>query len=105
MLQLNIKGDFLRMRPLLFILPLCLAAAAAPTNPTDEDDEGCEDWEGNILENKDAPTADGSAGLGIEFESSWFYFSSLKCSEDDVNRAKKKLVGGRQQKKKIPCGC
>lgn len=86
------------MRPFLYLLPFCLATAAVPTNPTDDDDDNCAEWDGDIIENKDGPTKDGSPGLGIEFETPWFYFTSPKCSEEDVNRAKKKLVGGRQQK-------
>jgi hypothetical protein len=50
----------------------------------------------NILEVNDGPTADGSAGLGVEFESPWFYFKSDECSADDTNAAKKAVVAGRQ---------
>lgn len=88
------------MYPLIYILPLLLAVAAAPTSSADNDDQDCEnqqEWDGNIIENKDAAIKDGSAGIGIEFESTGFYFSSPECSEDDVNKAKKRLVGGRQQ--------
>jgi hypothetical protein len=91
------------MRLFLYVLPFFLAAVAAPapapaSSADDNGQENCEEWDGDIVENKDAPTTDGGAGLGIEFESPWFYFSSPKCSEDDVNKAKKKLVAGRKQK-------
>lgn len=90
------------MHLFLYVLPFCFFAAAAPTNPTQDDDGNCQEWDGNIIENKDGPTKDGSPGLGIELETPWFYFSSPECSEENVNRAKKALVAGRQQKGNDP---
>lgn len=88
------------MRLFLYLLPFCLAAIAAPApaNSVDEnDDQNCEEWDGDMIENKDAPTADGSPGIGIEFETPMFYFSSPDCPESTVNKAKKKILAGRKQ--------
>jgi hypothetical protein len=96
-----VVGTSLSMRPILYLLPFCLAAIAAPApaNSGDEnDDQNCEEWDGDMIENKDAPTADGSPGIGIEFESPMFYFSSPSCPEATVNNAKKKVLAGRKQK-------
>jgi len=49
----------------------------------------------DITEHLDRPSADGSTGIRIEFESpSFFYIINDKCSLDDTNAAKKYLVGG-----------
>ena len=42
------------------------------------------------------PNADGTAGIGAEFESPFFYFVNPKCSNDDTNAAKKEVVDGRK---------
>lgn len=81
-------------------MPFCLAAVAAPAPAISadvDDDQNCEEWDGDMIENKDAPTADGSPGIGIEFETAMFYFSSPDCPQDTVNNAKKKIVAGRKQ--------
>lgn len=44
----------------------------------------------------DGPTADGTAGIGAEFEGPFFYFVNPECSDDDTNAAKKETVGGRK---------
>ena len=43
----------------------------------------------------DGPTADGTAGIGAEFESPAFYFTNLDCSVEDTNAAKKQVVAQR----------
>lgn len=54
--------------------------------------EDVEDNENVIL---DGPTADGSAGIGAEFESPAFYFVSDGCDADKTNAAKGQVIGGR----------
>ena len=43
----------------------------------------------------DGPTADGTAGIGAEFESPFFYFVNPDCSNENTNAAKKEVVAGR----------
>ena len=43
----------------------------------------------------DAVTADGTAGIGAEFESPVFYFTNPDCSLDDTNAAKRKVIAKR----------
>ncbi|KAJ5981144.1 hypothetical protein N7481_008442 [Penicillium waksmanii] len=88
------------MRLFLYLLPFCLAAVAAPApagSTNDNDDPDCEEWDGDIIENKDAATADGSAGIGVEFETLMFKLTSPDCPQDTVNNAKKKILAGRKQ--------
>ncbi|KAJ5168163.1 uncharacterized protein N7482_003757 [Penicillium canariense] len=87
------------MRLLFYLLPALLPALAAPTGSTDDGDDcdlSDETEKLNINEVNDGPTDDGSAGIGVEFESPWFYFKSDGCSADDTNAAKKELVAGRK---------
>jgi hypothetical protein len=84
------------MRLLLCLLPALLPAFAAPASSVDNADDCDLADELNIIEVNDGPTADSSAGLGVEFESPWFYFKSDGCSADDTNAAKKEVVAGRQ---------
>ena len=51
-----------------------------------------EDNENVIL---DGPTADATAGIGAEFESPFFYFTSLDCDTEKTNAAKGQVVAGR----------
>ena len=44
----------------------------------------------------DGPTADGTAGIGAEFESPFFYFVNPDCSADDTNAAKREVINGRK---------
>lgn len=43
----------------------------------------------------DGITADGTAGIGAEFESPAFYFVNQDCNGDDTNAAKRQVVAGR----------
>lgn len=43
----------------------------------------------------DAITADGTAGIGAEFESPLFYFTNTDCSLADTNAAKNKIIAKR----------
>ncbi|EAW13607.1 uncharacterized protein ACLA_043250 [Aspergillus clavatus NRRL 1] len=49
-----------------------------------------------MVEYLDGPTNDGTAGIGAEFESPFFYFENYKCNLDDTNAAKKKVLAGRR---------
>ena len=55
-----------------------------------------EDVEDTEMVTGDGPTADGTAGIGAEFESPFFYFVNPKCSDDDTNAAKRETVNGRK---------
>ena len=55
----------------------------------------CEDTQDNQLVYNDGPTADGTAGIGAEFESPLFYFTNLECSLADTNAAKNKIIAKR----------
>ncbi|KAK2760243.1 hypothetical protein FQN54_002310 [Arachnomyces sp. PD_36] len=68
-------------------------AAYVPLQPrVDACEAAIQDNEGDTLT---APTADGAAGLGVEFESPFFYFVNHDCSLAETNEAKKQIVGGR----------
>ena len=43
----------------------------------------------------DGITADGTAGIGAEFESPAFYFVNRDCNSEDTNAAKKQVIDGR----------
>lgn len=43
----------------------------------------------------DGATADGTAGIGVEFESPGFYFTNRDCSAEDTNAARKQIVAQR----------
>ncbi|KAI4231791.1 MAG: hypothetical protein LQ349_005388 [Xanthoria aureola] len=43
----------------------------------------------------DGTTVDGTAGIGAEFESPFFYFISSGCSEQDTFAARKQIINGR----------
>ena len=43
----------------------------------------------------DAPTGDGTAGVGAELDSPYFYFVNQTCSDADTNAAKKQIIAGR----------
>ena len=44
----------------------------------------------------DGPTADGSPGIGVEFETMGVIFESKDCKRSDTDVSKGKMVGGRQ---------
>lgn len=43
----------------------------------------------------DGPTADGTAGIGAEFESISFYFTNMDCSVEDSYATRKQVVAQR----------
>ena len=44
---------------------------------------------------QDGPTADGTAGIGAEFESFAFIFENPQCSPEDTNAARKQIIAER----------
>jgi hypothetical protein len=56
----------------------------------------CEDTQDNQLVYNDGPTADGTAGIGAEFESPIFPLRHKTCDLKDTNAAKKSLIDGRK---------
>lgn len=56
----------------------------------------CEDTQDSQLAYNDGPTADGTAGIGAEFESPFFKLENKDCSLEDTNSAKKSLIEGRK---------
>lgn len=56
----------------------------------------CEDVQDNQLVYNDGPTADGTAGIGAEFESPFFKLEKRDCSLKDTNDARKSLIEGRK---------
>ena len=79
------------MHLLLYMLSILLTASAgnAPLSPCLQEVEEIE------MVYLDGPTADGSAGIGAEFESPFFYFTNYGCSLEDTNAAKRQIVAGR----------
>lgn len=74
-------------------LALAVSAAYLPLQPrVDQCEEEVEDTE---YVQADGITADGTAGIGAEFESPFFYFVNQACNTDDTNAAKKETVSGR----------
>ena len=71
---------------------LTASAAYLPPRALDPCLQDVQDYEAVQL---DGITADGTAGIGAEFESPAFYFTNPKCSIDDTNAAKKQIVAGR----------
>lgn len=83
------------MHSILYLLSLLTASVAyVPLRPRAYSDPCVEDVEDNEQVFDDAVTADGTAGLGAEFESPFFYFVNPDCSVDDTNDARKKVVAG-----------
>ncbi|KAL8727285.1 MAG: hypothetical protein Q9181_005769 [Wetmoreana brouardii] len=81
----------------MLLLPyasILLAASALkiPLQPRGER----EDTQDNQLVYNDGPTADGTAGIGAEFESPFFRLHKKDCSLQDSNAAKKSLIEGRK---------
>lgn len=56
----------------------------------------CEDIQDNQLVYNDGPTADGTAGIGAEFESPFFKLENSTCSLEYTNDAKRSLIEGRK---------
>ncbi len=80
------------MHLLLYALSLLTASALKiPLQPRGQ----CEDTQDNHLVYNDGPTADGTAGIGAEFESPFFQLINRICSLENTNKAKKSLIEGR----------
>ena len=71
---------------------LTASAAYLPPRAVDPCIQDVQDVEAVQL---DGPTADGTAGIGAEFESPGFYFTNIDCSVEDTNAAKKQVVAQR----------
>lgn len=78
---------------LLLYASIVLTASALniPLQPRSE----CGDTQDQLVYN-DGPTADGTAGIGAEFESLGFKLVNKDCSLKDTNDAKKSLIEGRK---------
>ncbi|KAL8830823.1 MAG: hypothetical protein Q9191_001221 [Dirinaria sp. TL-2023a] len=72
---------------------LTASAAYVPLQP--RVDPCVEEVEDTEMAELDGVTADGTAGIGAEFESPFFYFVSPNCNADNTNAAKKEVVAGR----------
>lgn len=84
--------------PTMHLLPymsilLTASAVYLPLQPRSDPCEG--DVQDTEMVELDGITADGTAGIGAEFESPFFYFVNPDCNEDDTNAAKKEVVAGR----------
>ena len=78
--------------PLLYISILATVSAVwLPLLPRMEPGGTCGDFVGTY----ELCDLDGTAGLGIEFESVAFYFKKDGCSLTDTNAAKAKIISGR----------
>ena len=85
------------MRPLLLYISILATVSAAwlPLLPRMEPGGSCGEYvDTDILDDLDGPTTDGTAGLGIEFESAGFYFRKDGCSLEDTNAAKGMIISG-----------
>lgn len=85
--------SIMHLFPYMSIL-LTASAVYLPLQP--RVDPCLEDVQDTEMVTADGITADGTAGIGAEFESGFFYFVNTKCSDDDTNAAKGKLVDGRK---------
>ena len=83
------------MHLLLYMLSILLTASAVYVPIYPRVDPCLQDVEEIEMVYLDAPTADGSAGIGAEFESPFFYFINNDCSLEDTNAAKRQVVAGR----------
>ena len=81
------------MHLLLYTSVLLTASAAyLPPRALDPCTQDVQDVEAVQL---DGPTADGTAGIGAEFESPAFYFTNISCSVADSNTVKHQIVAQR----------
>ena len=86
------------MHPLLLYISILATASAVwlPLLPRMEEGGPCGEFVATYeMDYLDGPTTDGTAGLGIEFESVGFFFVKDGCSLTDTNAAKKKIISGR----------
>ena len=80
----------------LLYLSIILTASAfhVPLQPrVDPCDVAIQDNEGDELT---APTSDGAAGIGAEFETPQFFLINPACSKTDTDTAKKQVIAGRK---------
>ena len=86
------------MHPLLLYISILATASAVwlPLLPRMEPGGPCGEYVATYeLDDLDGPSADGTAGLGIEFETVAFYFEKDGCSLTDTNAAKTKIISER----------
>lgn len=86
------QGKKLPTMHLLLYMSILLTASAVyvPLQPrVDPCEQEVEETE---MVEVDATTSDGTAGIGAEFESPFFYFVNPACSAADTNAAKKQIV-------------
>lgn len=83
----------LSLKQLTILVPLILSSLGTTYSLVHQkrQDDACD----NETPTLDGPTSDKSAGLGIEFESSGVILSS-KCTIENTNQAKGKVIGGRK---------
>ena len=82
----------MHLLPYLSILLTASAVHLPLERRVDPCSQDVEDTEAILL---DGPTADGTAGIGAEFESPFFYFVNADCSREDTNAARKQVIDGR----------
>lgn len=79
--------------PLYLSILLTASAVHVPLQPrVDACDAAIQGNEGDELI---APTSDGTAGIGAEFESPVFYLTNSACSKADTDTAKRQIIAGR----------
>ena len=79
--------------PLYLSILLTAAAVHVPLQPrVGACDTAIQDNEGDELT---APTSDGTAGIGAEFETPHFYLTNSACSKADTESAKRQVIAGR----------
>jgi len=79
--------------PLYLLMLFTASAVHVPLQPrVGACDAAIQDNEGDELT---APTSDGTAGIGAEFESPFFYLTNSACSKADTDTAKRQVIAGR----------
>ena len=81
----------MHLLPYMSIL-LTASALKIPLQPRGQ----CEDTQDYQLVYNDGPTAEGTAGIGAEFESPFFKLVHKDCSLENTNKAKRSLIEGRK---------
>jgi hypothetical protein len=84
------------MRFLLCSSVVLTASAGVIRAPLQRRVEECQlDTMDEMADDPDRLNTDGTAGIGAEFESPEWRFSSVGCSDDDTNAAKRKVIASR----------
>ncbi|KAI0837778.1 hypothetical protein F5Y06DRAFT_304212 [Hypoxylon sp. FL0890] len=79
--------------PLYFSILLTASAIHVPLEPrVDVCQAAVEDNEGDELT---APTSDGTAGIGAEFETLEFWLNNRNCDKESTDKAKRQVLAGR----------